>query len=207
MLQGYLSIFLVASIVNVYVRAESLGEEIQQQQFSRSRKLQKEIHDGEIPQQVADVRSMPWSAIGRLIVSDCPDLQQGESRLCTAPLIGPHTALTAAHCMFTQAGWCKKYKFETADSTVVKVIQVGIRSCWKNGDNNCDVSLISLANDVGLETGFFTIHMDCSNDFKSQVSIAGYPLDKGGEQMYVSQCDDVVIQEAGAQAEGRLITN
>jgi len=134
---------------------------------------------------------MPWAAIGLIETSD--------DGSCTAMLIGPRLAVTAAHCMLDAAGDrpVKALVFragawgatEAARAHIVSQLvapDYNPQTRPPGGGNGDDWALLTLDRDLGLDIGFVRPHVlgkpeliRLARGERLEVSQAGYSWDTG----------------------------
>lgn len=138
---------------------------------------------------VADTEAWPFSAIGKLVLNF-----PGGTVIGSGTLIGSHHVLTAGHCIYDhkRGGWLKSGMFYPAQnqsvmpfgsSRVRKVVSV---SGWVEKANpDFDMGILLLVDNLGLLAGALGCDV-LSNDalLNKTVSVAGYPSDKGGNEMW-----------------------
>ena len=111
---------------------------------------------------------------------------------CTGYFIGPHTILTAGHCLYTHSvgeggSWrTEVWIYPALDedeqpygSITVYSSALTVYIPWIEDENtNVDIGWITLPDDsMGLQTGFFTFDSFSNSEIPSTANIDGYPGD------------------------------
>lgn len=134
--------------------------------------------------EVTDI-NFPWSAIGRLTISDSH---------CTATLIGPCHILTAAHCVISESTK-EPYKYPMKFTSHAGIESANITTIfhskkaekvfnWKN-----DWAIAILDRPIGKKIGWFGVHNQSQQSLPiTSLTIAGYSLDKfSGKKLSVDE--------------------
>lgn len=161
--------------------------------------------------QVSNTTQYPYSTIGYLQMEN----KKGEVWSCTATMIGPKVALTAAHCLYNHGepgGWRDKFVFWPAvngesnvpyggfDYDTAYVFQAFITDYKGSYDNvwQYDVGLITFKDPIGDSLGWLGYTTgETTGDFKG--NLAGYHNDKPAFTMWRSTCN--VLAENTSQAD------
>ena len=160
--------------------------------------------------QVAKTTTYPYSAIGYLQM----ETAKGEVWSCTAALIGPKTAITAANCLYNhgeQGGWRDKVVFWPAvngegnapyggfDYDTEYVFQAYITDYKDNYDSiwQYDLGLVTFKDPIGDSLGWLGYTGNDIGDF--QGTLVGYHDDKTPFTMWKSTCN--VLAENISQAD------
>eukprot|EP01023_Acetabularia_acetabulum_P022220 TRINITY_DN2192_c0_g1_i10.p1 TRINITY_DN2192_c0_g1~~TRINITY_DN2192_c0_g1_i10.p1 ORF type:complete len:349 (-),score=49.94 TRINITY_DN2192_c0_g1_i10:1654-2700(-) len=152
----------------------------------------------------------PYSAVGWIAFLD----EFGyASAGCTGTLVSQRVVLTAAHCLYVQSDKATTefpegmsaggYEFYAGRSgnihlPVAKAIDAVVTRKYAELNDEYDYAVLVLDRDVGSETGWMGIGVNCEDGQKPiSVNIAGYPYDKSenNDVMYKSSCDNVVIDQ------------
>ena len=134
--------------------------------------------------QISPATAVPWRWICQLIIT----MANGGISRCTGWFIGPHTVMTAGHCVFSHGagGWAKEIEvipgmdaasrpFGSQKSTTFRSV-IG----WtKNQDQNYDYGAIILPNnDLGNRVGWFGFAVLTDSALNNLlVNNSGYPAD------------------------------
>lgn len=150
-------------------------------------------------QQIEDASNYPERIVGWL----WSQAQDDSWSTCTATLIGPYTAVTAAHCVFVhdKGGWVKQMLFlpglTNPDSAPYGAFD------WENinilkgyidnydGQNYgsampWDLAVITLQEDAGNQLGWLGFRVDDATEWPA--TIIGYPGDKPDGTMWKNTC-------------------
>jgi V8-like Glu-specific endopeptidase len=159
--------------------------------------------------QVTNTTKYPYTAIGYLQMEN----KKGEVWSCTAALIGPKVALTAAHCLYNhaeQGGWRDKFVFWPAvngennvpyggfDYDTAYVFQAFVTDYDGTYDEvwQYDVGLITFKEPIGDALGWLG-YTTGENTGDFQGNLVGYHDDKPAFTMWRSTCN-VVAENASA---------
>jgi glutamyl endopeptidase len=138
--------------------------------------------------QITATANYPWRASASLLIT----ARDGSRWIGTGWFIGPHTLMTAGHCVFLRSpnadrhGWARsidvmpgrngsQLPYGRVTSTVFRSV-IG----WTvNGDQDYDYAAIILPTDLGNTTGWFGFGVYSDATLLASVgNIAGYPGDK-----------------------------
>ena len=154
-----------------------------------SEKIRKEHSDQfsrlMIALQVPNPSDYPWSAIASLLITAA----NGQQYVGTGWFIGPHTLITAGHCVYIKgSGWVKSITvmpgrngnslpFGSATTSNFHAV-----TGWtKDDDPNFDYGAIILPTDLGNKTGWYGFGVYPDSDLlNSEANVSGYPADKPG---------------------------
>jgi V8-like Glu-specific endopeptidase len=112
------------------------------------------------------------------------------SQTCTATMIGPSTALCAAHCFYNQNGWIQSQSITFGADTVPPgpgapfgsslADSVTLPGAWNGTDWDWDFAVLDFGtSSLGRSTGWFgTEANDGSSAPTDSQTIIGYPFDK-----------------------------
>lgn len=161
---------------------------------------------------VSNTRAYPFSAVGYLQMQNAA----GEHGFCTAALIGPRIAVTAAHCLYNHAvegGWLDNFAFWPGlngendnpfgghDYKTVYVFDAFVTDYDGSYDSvwYYDIGLIEFAEPIGDNlTGWLgTMGAGDDNDFEG--NLVGYQNDKEAFTQWRSVCS-VPAEDIGALA-------
>lgn len=145
--------------------------------------------------QISPASAYPWRAHASLLIT----ARDGSRYIGTGWFVGPHTLITAGHCLFIRSsdparhGWARSiqvapgrdgasYPYGTAWAT-------GLRSVtgWtQNGNPDYDYGAIILGSDLGSRTGWLgAANYSDATLLASTGNLSGYPGDKpSGTQWY-----------------------
>ena len=150
--------------------------------------------------QITDASGYPDRVVGWLWSQASDDSWS----TCTATLIGPFTAVTAAHCVYVhdKGGWVKQMlfipgvtdpesaPFGTFDWENVNILKGFIDNYDGTNYGSAmpwDLAVITLAEDAGNQLGWLGFRVDDASDWDA--SIIGYPGDKPDGTMWSNTCD------------------
>ncbi|WP_420753893.1 trypsin-like serine peptidase [Rhodococcus sp. O3] len=139
--------------------------------------------------QIGDTTVYPWRVHSYLLI----ELSNGSFASGTGFFIGPHTVITAGHCVFVRgtgpgSGWVRSVTVmpgrngSSLPFGSVRVSGSSLRSVqgWtQNGDSNWDIGALILPTNLGDRTGWLGFGAYDDNTLMSSIAnIAGYPGDK-----------------------------
>lgn len=150
--------------------------------------------------QITDTEPFPFKVIG-FLQSQHPDGQKGA---CSATLIGPRTALTAAHCLYSheKGGWLSDFIFVPGLNGIDKLpfgaykyrtayIFQGYISNYQGFYGSVvpwDIGIVILEEPAGDKVGWMSYgYTDQPQSFYA--NIVGYPGDKPLGTMWRADCD------------------
>ena len=156
------------------------------------------VHGVDNRTQITNTNVFPWRAIASLLITAADN----STWIGTGWFVGPHTLLTAGHCVFIKNsgvagrdGWVKKIQvmpgrnastlpYGSVSSTSFK----SVTSWTNNGDENFDYGAIIIPTNLGNTVGWFGYQVLSDGDLTaSTVNISGYPGDKpAGTQWFQS---------------------
>ena len=142
---------------------------------------------------ITDTTQFPYSAIGRISVK----FPNGVTQFGSGAMVSPFHILTAGHVVHDSGhgGWATEIKVAVArdGSTRPNGPEANFthyRSSpeWiSSGDRNHDWALITLDRSIGDFSGYFGVESQATSAYTGMaVETAGYPVDKGGTQMYAA---------------------
>ncbi len=150
------------------------------------------VHGPDNRIRIMNTANYPWRAIAQLLMTAADNSQW----IGTGWFIGPHTLMTAGHCVYMRnnGGWVKKILVmpgRNADQLPYKSItSSSFRSVtgWTNNNNEFyDYGAIILPTNMGNSTGWFGFGVFSDSTLKASIgNISGYPSDKtpSGTQWY-----------------------
>ena len=153
------------------------------------------VHGVDNRTQITNTSVFPWRAIASLLITAADN----STWIGTAWFVGPHTLLTAGHCVFIKNsgvagrdGWVKRIQVMPGRNGVNlpygSVTSTSFRSVsgWFNsGDQNYDYGAIILGTELGNTVGWFGYQVLGDADLTASVAnIAGYPGDKPAGTMW-----------------------
>jgi len=157
--------------------------------------------------QVGDTTAYPFRTVGLLLMTN----QDGSGGTCSGTLIGPHTVLTAAHCLYdhtkknpdnTTGGWMDEViyipaingeqvvpygAFEVESTTILQ----GFIDNYKTDYVDVipwDLGVVTLKEPLGDYLGWLAA-MDIQGLGDFSANIVGYPGDKPAGTMWRATCD------------------
>jgi glutamyl endopeptidase len=149
--------------------------------------------------QISSTSIYPWRAHASLLITAADNSQW----IGTGWFIGPHTLMTAGHCVYIKNsgvegrdGWAKRITVMPGRNGNTlpygSVISTSFRTVtgWTgSGDENYDYGAIIIPTELGNTTGWFGYGVYSDKDLTSSIAnISGYPGDKpAGTQWYHSR--------------------
>ena len=186
----------------------SSGPDEREAVYNNGENIPEEIQGEFIPESVLGsddrIRVDPTTAYPfRYIVKLYSEVSEGSWAGCTGFFIGPHTILTAGHCLYVGAGtddgyWVSAIQIYPAldeetmpygSITVYNGSYTTYVDYMENGNDNLDIGWITLPDDsLGLRTGWFTFDYYDNAELNNLVAyMGGYPGDLISTAMYYSQ--------------------
>jgi glutamyl endopeptidase len=154
------------------------------------------VHGPDDRAQITDTAAYPWRVHASLLITAADN----SLWIGTGWFIGPHTLITAGHCVFLKNsgvpgrdGWVKSIQVmpgrNGASLPYGSVTSTNFRSVkgWiENGDENFDYGAIIVPTELGNTVGWFGFGVYSDSDLVSATAnISGYPGDKPtGTQWY-----------------------
>lgn len=177
-----------ASTAQVWVPPDEYLRDVGEASFPPT-DMKETIHGVDNRVRVNDTAAYPWRVNASLLITAA----DGSPWVGTAWFIGPHTLVTAGHCVYIKNsgkperdGWVqnikvmpgrdgKKLPFDFVTSTKFFTV----RGWAENGDPRYDYGAIIIPKDLGDEVGHFGFGVYEDEDLKSAAAlISGYPNDQ-----------------------------
>lgn len=156
------------------------------------------VHGADDRVQIQQTAQYPWRVHASLLITD----RLGSNWIGTGWFIGPHTLVTAGHCVFiknnadpNRDGWVSTIRVMPGRNgnslpfgSVLSQRFFTVRGWADNGDENYDYAAITIPSELGNTVGWFGFGVLSDADLKASVAnISGYPGDKpAGTQWYDS---------------------
>jgi V8-like Glu-specific endopeptidase len=132
---------------------------------------------------VTPTTGWPWRAIAQISINN-------GAYICTGFFLGPHTVMTAAHCLYNSVelgGWATSVSVtpgmdgNTAPYGTQQASSWSVTNGWVLYETNgYDSGLITLpSDDLGNQVGWFTYQAATQAMVGSTANLSGYPGDKG----------------------------
>jgi glutamyl endopeptidase len=154
---------------------------------------------------VNDTTTWPNCVHGHVIIT-FPDNNQ---YIGSGTMVNKHHVVTAGHVVYSKSngGWATSIQFNAAqnDSSVPFGSAWATRlvsfSGWTNdGDEEWDIGMLILNEDLGNETGWMGLISTADNNLSEhQITVSGYPGDKGGQEMWAAAAPIVGVQSEQLQ--------
>jgi V8-like Glu-specific endopeptidase len=180
----------------VFTVPDSDPKDIGEASFGPPPGLAEIVHGPDDRVRIQNTQESPWRMSASLLIT----ARDNSTWIGTAWFIGPHTLMTAGHCVYIKDsgvpgrdGWVKKINvmpgrngtslpYGSVTSTSFRTV-----TGWaNNGDADYDYGAIILPNDLGQKTGWFGFGVYADADLTNTTgNLTGYPSDKpAGQQWY-----------------------
>ncbi len=140
-------------------------------------------------QRILETTSWPYRFFGHLSLN-FPNGEYGG----TGVLVGPHHILTCGHNVYDRDSkqWVTRINGffalneNAAPFDVVQAVRIYVHNKWvEHGDRNYDLALLVIDKSLGLKIGWSGLmYLPDEKIKKKEISITGYPGDKGFKQMW-----------------------
>ncbi len=150
---------------------------------------------------ITNTTAWPNSVHGHAIIT-FPDTKQ---YIGSGTMVNKHHALTAGHVVFSKAngGWATSVQFNAAqnDATLPFGSAFATRLVsfkgWTDSQlRDYDTGMLILDRDLGDRTGWMGLITTSDGNLMShQITVAGYPGDKGGQQLWAATAPIVSVAE------------
>jgi V8-like Glu-specific endopeptidase len=144
--------------------------------------------------QITATANYPWRASASLLIT----ARDGSRWIGTGWFIGPHTLMTAGHCVFIRSsdeerhGWARSIDVmpgrngtELPYGRVTSTVLRSVVGWTEDGEQDYDYGAIILPTDLGDTTGWFGFGVYSDSTLLDSVgNIAGYPGDKPSGTMW-----------------------
>ena len=148
---------------------------------------------------ITNTTMWPWSPHAHLVIT-YPD---GNRYIGSATMVNRHHAITAGHVVYSAAngGWATSIQVNAAqdDATVPYGVAWATRmfsfTGWTTNQNrDWDVGMLVLNSDLGNTTGWMGLIWTADGNLANhQITVAGYPGDKGGQQLWAATAPIVTV--------------
>jgi glutamyl endopeptidase len=156
------------------------------------------VHGVDDRVQIQPTAQYPWRAHASLLITAC----DGSNWIGTGWFIGPHTLITAGHCVYiknsgvpNRDGWVSTIRVMPGRNgaalpygSVISQRFFSVRGWADTGDENYDYGAIIIPNELGNTVGWFGFGVFPDDQLSAAVAnVSGYPGDKpAGTQWYDS---------------------
>ena len=150
------------------------------------------LTDGDNRVRITNTTVWPWTVQGHMIMT-FPD---GSQYIGSGTMLYRHHVLTAGHCVYSASngGWASSVQFNAAqnDGTLPfgsawATLLASFNGWVSSGLRDWDMGILVLNEDLGNSTGWMgIISTSDGNLMNHQITVAGYPGDKGGQQLWAS---------------------
>ena len=180
----------------VFTVPDSDPHDIGEASFGPPPGLAEIVHGPDDRVRIHNTGESPWRMSASLLIT----ARDNSTWIGTAWFIGPHTLMTAGHCVYIKDsgvpgrdGWVKKINVmpgrNGTNLPYGSVTSISFRTVtgWANaGDADYDYGAIILPNDLGKKTGWFGFGVYSDADLTNTTgNLTGYPSDKpAGQQWY-----------------------
>ncbi len=141
---------------------------------------------------VTNTTNWPWRVQGHLIMT-YPD---GQQYIGSGTMVNKHHVLTAGHNVYSEAngGWATSIEFHAAQNdntlpygSVLVTRLLSFRGWTEDQDDDWDMGMLILESELGDHTGWMGVISTTDENLDDhEITVAGYPGDKGGRQLWRS---------------------
>jgi glutamyl endopeptidase len=141
---------------------------------------------------IMDTAAWPFSALGHLIVT----FPSGRQFIGSGTVVNRRHVLTAGHLVFSDrhGGWATSIQFNAAQNEAVLpfgsafAVRLFTFKGWvEDQDRDYDTGMLHLDRNLGNLTGWMGLITTGDADLSNhQITVAGYPMDKGGQQLWAA---------------------
>lgn len=134
------------------------------------------------------------------IITTFPDNKQ---YIGSGTMVNRHHVLTAGHMVYSQTngGWATSVQFNAAqdDSTLpfgsaFATFMFSFKDWTDSQNRDYDTAMLILNRDLGDQTGWLGLFSAVDSDLSNHIiTVAGYPGDKGGQQMWAATAPIVSV--------------
>lgn len=150
---------------------------------------------------ITNTTAWPYSVHGHVIIT-YPDQKQ---YIGSGTMVNRHHVLTAGHVVFSKAngGWATSVQFNAAqnDSTLpygsaFATYLFSFKGWTQNQLRDYDTGMLILDRDLGNQTGWLGLITTSDGNLSNhQITVAGYPGDKGGQQLWAATAAIVSVSD------------
>jgi V8-like Glu-specific endopeptidase len=149
---------------------------------------------------ITNTTAWPYSVHGHVIIT-YPDKKQ---YIGSGTMVNKHHVLTAGHVVYSKAngGWATSVQFNAAqnDGTVpfgsaFATYLFSFKGWTDSQLRDYDTGMLILDRDLGKRTGWMGLITTSDGNLSNhQITVAGYPGDKGGQQLWAATAPIVSVQ-------------
>jgi V8-like Glu-specific endopeptidase len=150
---------------------------------------------------ITNTTTWPYSVHGHVIIT-FPD---GKQYIGSGTVVNKHHVLTAGHVVFSKSngGWATSVQFNAAQNDATLPYGSAFASRlfsfkgWTDSQlRDYDTGMLILNRDLGNQTGWMgLITTSDANLSNHQITVAGYPGDKGGQQLWAATAPIVSVAD------------
>jgi V8-like Glu-specific endopeptidase len=148
---------------------------------------------------INNTSSWPYSVHGHIIIT-FPDNNQ---YIGSGTMVNKHHVITAGHVVYSKSngGWATSIQFNAAQNdstlpfgTAFATRMFSFKGWTQNENRDYDTGLLILDQDLGNQTGWMGLaYLSDENLLNHQITVAGYPGDKGGQQLWAATAPIVSV--------------
>jgi glutamyl endopeptidase len=185
-----------AALLQAWIAPTTALPDIGEASFGPTRPLAETVHAFDDRVQITDTTPYPWRVHSSLLITAADNSQW----IGTGWFIGPHTLITAGHCVFISGsgvpgrdGWVKSISVMPGRNgaslpygAVTSTDFHSVTGWTESGDENYDYGAIIVPTNLGETVGWLGFGVWPDADLLAAIgNISGYPVDKpAGTQWY-----------------------
>jgi len=150
---------------------------------------------------ITNTTAWPNRVHGHCIIT-YPDKKQ---YIGSGTMVNKHHVLTAGHVVFSKAngGWATSVQFNAAQNdstlpygTAFATYLFSFKGWTDSGQRDYDTGMLILNRDLGNQTGWMGLITTSDGNLSNhQITVSGYPGDKGGQQLWAATAPIVSVAD------------